>query len=326
MAAGVTVEDFGYVIEPTWHRLPQYVLIDKIGVSEVEEVFDYDIVKVPVFARFEDEDGTFEYVEVEQYMSVANSKTRRTIGMHSPKYGENQPKDIFPQIAEVLIDHGFEVVSVGTCHATAKMFLSAKLPDDFSFDFGGTQVIEKMVNLGDAVDGSTTFRMAQAARRIQCANTFQLNLVGIDPLKRIKHTAAGQIEVVEFARELDDTLKEQKQVNEAIERLIEASYTEADFTKMIRHESMLGERPTEDGRGKTVWDRRFDELVASFNHPNLDGIRESQFGAIMAVQYVGQHVASVHGGEAKRAARHLDNLVFKSQKLAESAAQLVMAN
>lgn len=311
--------DMGLVIEPTWHRKPEYKLVETIDVQGVEEIMNLKYLRKEM--EFTHEGETY---PIGGKIAIVNSRTMQEVGVHGRGYGENQPQEIFPGIAEVLIDHDFEIVSTGTLKGGAKLFISAKLPDEFSFDLGGVQVVERILNIGDGVDGTCTFRIGQAARRIQCGNTFSLHLLGVPPIIRCKHTKGGQAEVKDVARALDAALTEQKGINEAVERLIETTFTERQFLDIVRNENVLGKRPEEEGNGRTTWDRRFDEIVKSYNDPNLDGIRETKLGAIMAVQFVEQHVSTVRGSD--RESRHLDNLVFGSQKNSEKAAALIRAS
>lgn len=94
--------------------------------------------------------------------------------------------------------------------------------------------------------------------------------------------------------------------------------------EMVRNESVLGGQPTEEGAGRTRWANRFDEMVEAYRHPSLDGIRETKFGAIQAVQFFGQHMGETRGID--RQTRHLDNLIFKDDKRATDAARLIMAS
>lgn len=319
MAHEITSSDMGFVTSPTWHRLPQYVEVPVITVADVEKVMDFEYLRKEMV--FMDEGEAY---PVGDKIAIVNSRNMKVVGVHSPGYGENQPKDTWPGVVEVLIDHDFEIVSVGTIADGAKSFVSAKLPDDFSFDLGGVQVIQRMMNFGEAVDGTSAWRAGQAARRIECGNTFSMHLLGVPSLMRFKHTMSGQASVREVAQALDVALTEQKSMNEAVERLIESAFTERQFLDIAKHESVLGARPEDEGNRRTTWDRRFDELVSSYHHENLEGIRETRLGAIMAFQYVEQHVSTVRGSD--RLTRHADNLLFGSQKNSEKAAALIRAS
>lgn len=315
----ITANDKGFVSSPVYHRKPEYVVKADITVEDVADVMDFKYLNCATKFEY---DG--EIYDNPKRATIVNSRTMLPVGNHTTKFGENQPQENMPEITEILLEEGYKVVSVGTLDAGAKVFVSFQAPEDFSFDLNGTEMVASILNVGDSVDGSACFRVVNAGMRIECWNGFKTDLIGVPAAIQIKHSKRGQLEVAQVAPKIRYAIEQQKTINEAIEQLIEASHTEAQFLEMVRHESVLGAQPTEDGNKKTRWTSKFDAMVAAYKDPNLDNIRGTKFGSIQAIQWVGQHASNVRGSD--RETRHLDKLVFGADAVAENAARLIMAS
>lgn len=335
MAHGIMANDRGYVIEATWHGLANYEVIPNIGADEVAEILGWDWRRLPVYFTMRDEqtgefilddDGNTKLFEIPNKKVFVNSLTMSAPGLHSDGYTCNQP-DMFVDIAEVLIKHGFTIASVGTIQDSAKWFLSAQMPHEFTFELNGKEMILSMINIGDSIDGKSRLLGANAQHRIVCANTYKANLLGVPHAFAIKHTANGALEASALARNLEAALTAQKTINETVERLIETSLTEAEFVKITK--AVMGDRPTEEGRGRTMWDNQFDAIIKnSYQDANLDGIRETAFGAIMAGQFYDQHLSIVRGSKGKsadRKERTIERVIFTDQDFAQRFANEVFA-
>jgi phage/plasmid-like protein (TIGR03299 family) len=327
--------DRGYVIEATWHGLANYEVVPHIGAEQVAEILGWDWRRLPVYFTMKDDatgdfilddDGNTKLFEIPNKKVFVNSLTMAAPGLHSDGYTCNQP-DMFVEIAEVLIEHGFTVASVGTIQDSAKWFLSAEMPSEFTFELNGKEMVLSMINIGDSIDGKSRLLGANAQRRIVCANTYKANLLGVPHAFAIKHTQKGALEASALARNLEAALVAQKTINETVERLIETSLTEAEFVKITK--AVMGDRPTDEGRGRTMWDNQFDSIIkGSYYDSNLDGIRETAYGAIMAGQHHDQHKSIVRGSKGKpadRLERTIERVIFTDQDFAQRFANQVFA-
>ena len=95
-----------------------------------------------------------------------------------------------------------------------------------------------------------------------------------------------------------------------------------DMTK-----DLLPPRPedTEDtSKALTQWDNKFEAIVARYRGDDLDGfIRETKWGALMAIQGYEQHVQRGKGRSTQ--GKHVDQLVFGDMPLTKNAATLLKA-
>lgn len=333
MTAGILLHDRGLALEATWHGHKNYKIVPFIGAKEVDETLGHELVRRPILFTMEDEltgevirdeNGDIKLFEAPDHKVFVNSRTFAAPGVHGNGYAVNQPR-LFTQMAEALIKFGLTIATVGTIHNSAKWFMSAQMPADFTFDFGGTEMILPMLNFGDSVDGKSKFLGANAQYRIQCANTFRSELLGRPHFFAIKHTVNGAIEADALARNLEAALAEQHMINDAIDRLINTAYEEADFIGTTK--AVLGDRP-DDGRAQTAWDNRFDAIMASYHHDNLDGIRNTKLGAIMGAQWYEEKVARVNGSNgqpADRDMRNIEKVVFTGQRFALDFSERVLA-
>ena len=157
-----------------------------------------------------------------------------------------------------------------------------------------------------------------------CANTFAAYILGVKASWSVKHTRNASSYLEWAIDSFVEAAKLQQHLDAQVERLINESYAVGDFSQLTGN--LLGTRPEDEGRSQTSWDKTFSNIIARYWHDDLDGgIRETKWGALMAVQGYEQHVQQVRGGSKE--GRHLDRLLFGSMPLTEKAiGQLVTSD
>lgn len=318
MPAGICELDRGYLTAEAWHRDPRYVVTGEfITLAQVEDTFNYDLVLVPAQAMVNGE-----LVESSAHSCVARTNPGHILSTMSPKYGLNQPKSYFVAIAEAVLKAGFTIETVGTLGNGAKAFLSARLPADFDFDFDGYSVGHGVTNFGDSCDGTSQARGSHAMDLVVCQNTFNAYILGVPSLFKVKHTANSEGVIDETLRRLDQSLQTTVQIKAAVERLTNEAFVEAEFRALVAHDALLGARPEDPGKGQTQYDNRFAEIIKRYHADDIEPIRETRMGALMAIQGYEQHVRPIRKG-ASRVGRTLDEVVFSGQKMAETASKIM---
>ena len=224
--------------------------------------------------------------------------------------------DEMDSAVEKLVEQGFSpgVASKGTLNHGRKAYVTLEMGEPL--DIEGYSKIHKYFTLTDADDGTIGASGRPTVGVVVCANTFAAYILGVKSTWSIKHTRNASSYLEWAIDSFVEAAKLQQHLDEQVERLINESYLQHEFGA-LKH-NILGERPEEEGRSQTSWDKVFDSITARYMDRDLDGgIRETKWGALMAVQGYEQHVQQVRGGTKQ--GRHLDRLLFGSMPLTEKA-------
>ena len=225
---------------------------------------------------------------------------------------------------EKLIEQGFSpgVASKGTLNHGRKAYVTLEMGEPM--DIEGYSKIHKYFTLTDAHDGTIAASGRPTLGVVVCANTFAAYILGVKASWSVKHTRNASSYLEWAIDSFVEAAKLQQHLDAQVERLINESYAVGDFSQLTGN--LLGTRPEDEGRSQTSWDKTFSNIIARYWHDDLDGgIRETKWGALMAVQGYEQHVQQVRGGSKE--GRHLDRLLFGSMPLTEKAiGQLVTSD
>jgi phage/plasmid-like protein (TIGR03299 family) len=225
---------------------------------------------------------------------------------------------------EKLIEQGFSpgVASKGTLNHGRKAYVTLEMGEPL--DIEGYSKIHKYFTLTDAHDGTIAASGRPTLGVVVCANTFAAYILGVKASWSVKHTRNASSYLEWAIDSFVEAAKLQQHLDAQVERLINESYAVGDFSQLTGN--LLGTRPEDEGRSQTSWDKTFSNIIARYWHDDLDGgIRETKWGALMAVQGYEQHVQQVRGGSKE--GRHLDRLLFGSMPLTEKAiGQLVTSD
>ena len=224
--------------------------------------------------------------------------------------------DEMDSAVEKLIEQGFSpgVASKGTLNHGRKAYVTLEMGEPL--DIEGYSKIHKYFTLTDAHDGTIAASGRPTVGVVVCANTFAAYILGVKSTWSIKHTVNASNYLEWAIDSFVEAAKLQQHLDEQVERLINESYAPWEFG-LLQHR-ILGERPEDEGRSQTSYDKVFDSITARYMDRDLDGgIRETKWGALMAVQGYEQHVQQIRGGTKQ--GRHLDRLLFGSMPLTEKA-------
>jgi phage/plasmid-like protein (TIGR03299 family) len=319
MGHNIQQHDLGVCKDDTWHHHSNYRITGAdLTLEDIDSVFHFDFTARPVFIVLDD--GT--QVEVPNRRAIVRDDVNLPLSVMGDRFSINQYRSYYRSAAEIMLSQEVPIHTAGTIGNGAKAFMSVAMPDDLDIQIGTDDVVKQYVHFADSVDGSSATKATQGAFRIQCENTWNAALVGVKPFYSIKHTAGAEALVDETIRNLEDALARAVAVRTAVERLVNEVLTEADFVGLLKHNKMLGDCPEKDGKGRTQWQNRYAGIMAAYHKTDLDQIRETQFGAIQAVQNWWQHDRTIRKG-ASAEGRHLDELVFSGEKMPETIADLL---
>lgn len=213
-----------------------------------------------------------------------------------------------------------ELRSAGTLNGGARAYLTIEVGKPI--DVAGYSEIQKYFTIADSHDGTSSAKGVSTAGVVVCNNTFQAYVIGAPKAWSINHTRNAEQYLDDAVRGYTEALEQQHLIDDAVERLINEAYTQGDFmTELLP--TLIGQRPTEEGRSRTMHDNKRTALVTRYWGEDLDrGIRETKWGALMAVQGYEQHERPVRGGT--RQAKHMESLYFGTQNLTAKAAQILI--
>lgn len=335
MSHNIETFDSGFLTDRAWHNHPAYEVTGQAITPDQVAQVAFTPVTPKVSATFDD--GTvIENVDNLQVFYRPVPQDDGTVHYHklshmSGSYTGLSYADTFGAIAQVMADNDIPIRTVGTLENGGKMFLSAHIPG-MDMDFPGWSETQQWLNFGDSLNGTSTLRATQSLAAVVCGNTFAAYILGAAPLFKIKHTKNAGAVANSALQQLDAAIKLSKDITAAVEQLCNDPFSEADFMSLLVEPGIMGKRPevSEDGstRAQTTYDNAFSDLVDRYHHDDIDGIRETKMGALMAVQGYEQHVArankSASNPEGSKAVRHLDSLLFKSQPKTEAASKILV--
>ncbi len=329
MGHGIGLHDLIKLKSEAWHGHPNALVLGRdLTVDDVNTCHHWEPMRLPLTYVFDGEERTSENA-----VAWVRSDNGHELSAMSPKYEGFTYADNFVPMAEALIEAGFRIVSTGSLFNGAKAFLSAEMPEGFSIDFPGWSETTGVTHIGDSLNGKHPFLVTQSRRVTVCSNTFNANILGVDPLIRIKHTKNATSRRDAALAAFAEQLRLSSEINDAVERLCNEAFTEAQFWEMVKAEEaengIFGPAPEvkEGGRetGLTKWGNKMDAMRARYEGSDIDGIRETKMGALMAVQGYAQHeqVVRAPGVEPNvaRDIRAMDREIFGEDHLSERAAR-----
>lgn len=320
MSHNIFDTDYGFTTFTTWHRHPNYVLVEAITMDHLLDAFPWHIESQPVYIHG---GSVFRLIEIPNkraQVRVNNDGTVVPLSVMSNSYRALQPKDTYGPLYEICTEFGLEAASVGSVLGGVKTFMSFDLPAEMAFDFGGFRIDKQSVNFLDSYGGQSTCTGTNSGFATQCDNTWSANLVGRPRMFSIPHRSQAEKYRDEVLASLDAALANAAGMGEAVERLLNEAYSYSDFVNIV-YPGLFGERPTDKGRAQTLWDKQTDALSTRYFHVSQAGYQGTKLAAIMAVQAYEQHDKTVRNQD--RQVRHLDNLLFGKQPLATKTAAIV---
>lgn len=230
------------------------------------------------------------------------------------------PFSVLGDTAIRFIEEGLSegVESAGTLMDGRKAYVTLKVDE---IEIPGYSNMYVLFVLTDVVDGTGAATGGGVIGVIVCWNTFQAYRLSksFGRAWSIRHTSSMELNWDDAVTAFIEQQKQAKEIRQAVEQLINESYTTADFNQLVK--GLLGDRPDDTGRARTMWQNRHDGLWTRYQGDDIAPLRDTKWGALMAVQGYEQHVAPVRG--ASREERHADKLMFGTQSLTDKAINLL---
>ena len=312
-----------------WHRLGT---VGPIHWEEARDAFDWcEVERSPIFIEHH---GVEELLEDRNVLKMVNYPFAHA--EISSRYQIVQHRFMIDDLTGILLDTGLvEVIeSVGTYDNGAVGYVSLKFKD--GIEIPGWSHVESMFNIGNGHDKNIPLIATQSARAVVCANTFKLNILDKNAIFRFRKIGDPQSMMEEAVRALCDGYERNIEYAKMIERMANEEFVNAQWAAL--RVELIGDPPKWDQREEsrqgwanalTRWHTKNSQLNDRyFGDPDLDGVENSKWGALMAVQAWEQKDKSQKGIKSRdqRTQKHQAAVMFGKLPMTEKAAKILVAN
>jgi len=208
--------------EKAWHGLGQIVNHAMTSEQAIKYAnLDYEVAKAHVqyYAN-----GV--PVEIEGYYATHRTDNGDYLGMVKSRYEIVQNKDAFG-FFDAIIDSGEAIFeTAGALGKGERIFLLAKLPEDF--EIAGDK-IEKYIMLTNSHDGSSSVIAGMTNIRVVCNNTLQAALKGLENKVSIDHISGAKDKLKEAHRVMGIASKYSSQVQELFNKMTDVKMDEGQY-------------------------------------------------------------------------------------------------
>ena len=213
--------------EKAWHGLGQIVN----GAMTAEEAIknanlDYEVDKANVYFNC----GTDCMSEIDGYFATYRKDTNDYLGMVKSRYEIVQNRDAFG-FFDAIIDSGEAIFeTAGALGNGERIFLVAKLPDDFEI---AGEKIEKYIMLTNSHDGSSSVIAGMTNIRVVCNNTLQAALKGLENKVSIDHISGAKNKLKEAHRVMGIASKYSNDVKDIFNQMADRKMTEGQYREFF---------------------------------------------------------------------------------------------
>jgi phage/plasmid-like protein (TIGR03299 family) len=209
--------------EKAWHGLG--TIVDKAMTSqEAIELanLDYEVAKSEV--SYADAEGNVSFAK--GHFATYRTDTNGFLGMVKSRYEIVQNRDAFG-FFDAIIDSGEAIFeTAGVLGNGERIFLCAKLPDDFMV---GNEKIEKYIMLTNSHDGTSSIIAGLTNIRVVCNNTLQASLRGLENKVSIDHVGGAKNKLKEASRVMGIASKYSLEVGEIFNRMVDHKMNEEQY-------------------------------------------------------------------------------------------------
>jgi len=214
--------------EKAWHGLGQIVETAMTSEEAIKLAnLDYQVDKAMV-SFISNQEMT--YHDVDGYYATYRTDTKQCLGLVKSRYEIVQNQDAFA-FFDAIIDRGEAIFeTAGALGNGERIFLSAKLPDDFEV---GGEKIEKYIMLTNSHDGTSSVIAGFTNVRIVCNNTLQAALSSLSNKVSISHISGAKDRIKEASKVMGIQSKYNQEVGDIFNRMVDRKMTEGEINDFI---------------------------------------------------------------------------------------------
>ena len=309
--------------QKAWHDLGQVV----DGAMTAEEAIklanlDYTVEKADVFMKTQDDTN----VIVDGHYSTYRTDTNQYLGMVKSRYEVVQNKDAF-SFFDSIIDSGEAIFeTAGALGNGERIFLSAKLPDDFTI---GTEKIEKYIMLTNSHNGTSSVVAGLTNVRVVCNNTLQAALNGLENKVSISHIIGAKDKIKEAYKVMGIASKYNLEIEQMFNQMLDVKMSEGDlatyFTKVLKPDYISIDGLTQKEMSMRLQNAVDMTLDFAYNHPTQKTVETTGtlWGAYNAISGVYNYGKNYKNSEDKFNQHFFGTANKKMLKSFDEAMQLV---
>lgn len=229
----------------------------------------------------------------DDHSAVYRADTRHLLGIHSNAYGVVQNSVLGEYVDEIMNTRAdAQAVSAVELWRGRVIFLVIEFADMVKAvrrDGTSEDKITRYMGLYTSHDGTQPLAVKFMNQLWVCQNTFtpwnaETGFV-------VRHTRNAD-DIAKSARDsLSLMVSSFSDFDAEVDRLLAIGATRRDLTDRVIP-TVLGARPSDEGRAQTIFDNKFDAIVAEWESNTR---HESAFDAVMSVQGFEQHASAIRG-------------------------------
>lgn len=311
---------------PWWNGIDGTVdpilLSEGLTIDEAyEHVLDWKVAKHDVHVNLGNEELPV-FVKVEDKACTVREDTLEPLGIVGSEYGVTQ-NEVLRDFGKALKRVGdVYVTSAGTLFGSRVPWILCKLGEDKHFG-DGDETIQRYLLIASSHDGSMSLSVRPTNVRVECMNTFDWAIKGTKSLVSLRHTSKIEEYLPQAMHTVEMAYAHFNALDDEIQKLITSEYDRGAYTDMLVP-TLLGDRPEDQGRAQTNFDNRFDAIVAAWDREDQGNIKDTKWGALMAVNSFEQWSGTLRGqtrseAQAKRAIKSDFPLTDQARKILVSA-------
>ena len=225
--------------EKAWHGLGQVVTNAMTAAQAIELAnLDYEVDKTTIHAAIlqteQDEKGEMHggmnYPEIKDRFATYRTDNNQVLGIVGNRYEIVQNKEAFG-FFDAIIDEGEAIFeTAGALGKGERIFVSAKLPEDFLV--AGEQC-EKYILLTNSHDGTSSIIAGFTTIRVVCNNTLQASLRSLENKVTIQHKGGAKEKLSEAYKVMNIASKYMSEVDMVFNKMADTSIQDAELRKYI---------------------------------------------------------------------------------------------
>jgi phage/plasmid-like protein (TIGR03299 family) len=267
-------------------------------------------------------DGASQFLPVEGKVAQVKSDDGTVVGITSDTFGQTQPEVLCEFLEALKAASGGTVLckSAGSLFGFRQTWMLAKLGEDRYFG-DQSERIERYLLAATGHDGSLALSARPTNVRVECMNTFDWAIKGTRSLVTLRHTS-GVADRIETAKKvITEAYEHYSALDVEIEQLLATPYSRTQYQDILVP-ALVGPKPSDEGseRSQTLWEKKRDGLVASYERPDQRNIAGTGWGAVMAVNSFENWGQTVRGqsraeSQARRAVKGDFSLTAQAREL-----------
>jgi phage/plasmid-like protein (TIGR03299 family) len=296
MAANV--ETMAFYGELPWHGLGTKV--EHLMTADeclVAAGLDWKVTKEKIFAQVDNKK-----IFIPNKYATVRSTDNRPLGVVGASYKPVQNVDAL-NFMDALTETGeAKYETAGSLQMGRIIWVMAKIPNG-----AGIDPVEKFLLCTTSHDGTSPVMVTATPVRVVCNNTLNAALKGAKNKFRIRHTTNVDDKIEEARKTLQDSLVFFKKLDVTFDRMRDTAVNEEGLANLVA--AVFGSDEDEksdrqESRLEKITDKVLD-LSLNGAGTNLDGVRNTAWGAYNAITEYLDHFTKIKGGKGQTAEEKL---------------------